>query len=91
MEIKTFDYVGKLPHSVEAIQFNKNNYKDVVSFLNRKEDDCELVHRGTVHLHVKQREGIMRIDEYDFITKDNNGEYYPYSPRVFFRLYKIRK
>lgn len=90
MDIKRFDYRIKPHHEVRAIRFDGSNYSDVVKFLKRKEGECELICRDTTHIHVKQHEGIMRIDKGDFIVQYDNGDYYPFSENVFYKLYKVK-
>ena len=72
----------KLPVTIEAIQFTPNNYKECEAFIGKENYDNTLNYPN-----IKTLEGIMRVDEYDWIIKGVAGEFYAVKPEIFKRTY----
>ncbi len=71
----------KKPVVIEYIQFNENNYKECMLFIDGNFDNT------LNYPHIKTMEGIMRISKHDYIIKGVKGEFYPCKPDIFNMTY----
>lgn len=69
----------------EAIQFTRNNYDEVVSFTNGKIHEITIEKRigGRCRCRLATSSGCHIINEYDYIVKAKNGEYYSCEPNIY--------
>lgn len=83
------------PVEVEAIQWNGLNLSEVKEFVGDR-IVCDIVDnawkvgkgRPAVFMKLKTLEGDMKVYERDYIVKEANGEFYPYRPATFEKLYE---
>lgn len=77
----------KKPIVIEAIQFTGENYRAVVNFMGIPigfKTDSE----NKCHFDMCTPEGIMTVDEGDYIIKGIKGEFYPCKPDIFDETYE---
>ena len=78
------------PCEIEAIQFTKNNFKEIQKFTNGNAFDFyfneQLPNNTSCKIHTL--EGLMVASEYDYIIKGLRGESYPCKPDVFEKKYE---
>lgn len=89
----------KKPVAVEAVQLNKHNLFNVISFLEGKKPDIrsniacdnwegykkEVLSDGYLMIHTL--EGDMKASFNDYIIRGVNGEFYPCKPGIFKKTY----
>lgn len=79
----------KQPVEVEAVQFTRNNWDEVVKFTEGKA--CHMtIERcidGKCECIIPTLEGDHIASEGDFIIKGVNGEFYPCKPDIFWKTY----
>lgn len=83
-------YVKK-PVIIEAIQFTRNNYDNIVKFTNNLVKDLTIERRpnGICYCIIPTLEGDYIANEYDYIIKGVNGEFYPCKPDIFNKTYEL--
>jgi len=74
----------KKPVSIEAIQYDGNNAKEILDFAGTSNGVC--ISDGS--LLIKTLEGTMTASVGDFIIKGVNGEFYPCKPDIFEKTYE---
>lgn len=76
---------------IEAIEFTRQNYNDVVGFTDNKAKDLiiERCINGKAYCKIETLEGDMVATEGDFIIKGLRGEFYPCKPDVFNKKYEV--
>ena len=78
------------PCGLEAIQFTRDNFKEIEKFTNGNAFDFyfneQLPNNTSCKIHTLK--GIMVASEYDYIIKGLRGEYYPCKPDVFEKKYE---
>lgn len=77
----------KKPVVIEAALFGEDNYKLVMSFC----PELELLqHPHTMKMHgmIPTLEGLMEVQEGDYIIKGVKGEFYPCKPDIFEMTYQ---
>lgn len=72
----------KKPVTIEAIQWNGKNLRDVDRFMGGTVDNNET----TLIIHTL--EGNMEASVGDYIIKGVNGEFYPCKPNIFAKTYE---
>jgi hypothetical protein len=79
----------KKPVVVEALQFTRNNWDEIVAFTNGKAStfNKSLILEDTYICNVNTLEGVMVATEGDFIIRGIKGEFYPCKPDVFWNTY----
>lgn len=86
----------KKPIEIEAIQWNGNNLKEIMEFLDSEfpyEDNTEYAtrkfsyYKTTNNLYINTLEGNMKANIGDYIIKGVNGEFYPCKPDIFEKTY----
>lgn len=81
----------KKPVEVEVMQFNRNNFDEIVKFTNGKAINfqTELIYpKGKCWCEIQTLEGVMKASEKDYIIKGVNGEFYPCKPDIFDKTYE---
>lgn len=81
------------PCEIEAIEFTRESYNEVVSFTDNKAKDLivEKCINGKAYCKIETLEGDMIATEGDFIIKGLRGEFYPCNPDVFKKKYEVIK
>lgn len=74
----------KKPVEVEAIQYDGNNAKEILSFMFPDIQPDGEPTLGTI----KTLEGEMKVSNGDWIIKGVNGEFYPCKPDIFEKTYE---
>jgi hypothetical protein len=79
----------KKPVEIEAIQWNGliETYNNITEFTGKKLE-YRILGEETV-LFIDTLEGRMRVDEFDWIIKGVQGEFYPCKPDIFQLTYDI--
>jgi hypothetical protein len=72
----------KKPVVIEAIIFEGRNHKECLEFIGKNYD------KTLNYPNIKTLEGIMRVDEGDYIIKGVKGEFYPCKPDIFEMTYE---
>ena len=72
----------KIPVEIEAVQWNGNNYGDIVDFTDNN------VYKYNGCLFVKTLEGTLNANVGDYIIKGIKGEFYPCKPDIFKKTYE---
>lgn len=77
----------KKPVIIEAIQFKRENIKDVKEFITGV---CHIFYvQGMVtHIEIETLEGDMKANIGDYIIKGVKGEFYPCKPDIFKATYE---
>lgn len=79
----------KLPVEIEAIQFIRRNIDEIMRFTENKiEITTERRINGKTTGKIETLEGIMTVNENDYIIKGVNGEIYPCKPDIFEKTYE---
>lgn len=79
----------KLPVEVEAIQFTRRNIDEVMKLTKNKiEITTEKRINGIMTGKIETLEGIMTVNENDYIIKGVNGEIYPCKIEIFEKTYE---
>ena len=79
----------KKPIEVEAVQFTRKNIDEVIKFTNNQiEITTEKRLNGIMFGEIETLEGIMKVNENDYIIKGINGEFYPCKPDIFEETYE---
>lgn len=75
----------KKPVEVEAIKFNRTNWKDVLEFTNNTAHSLTIERRinGNATCIIPTLEGQHIANENDYIIKGVKGEFYPCKPDIF--------
>ena len=81
----------KKPVCIEAVQFTRNNWDEVVSFTNNTAHTLVIERsiNGTCTCIVPTLEGKHIATENDFIIKGVHGEFYPCKPDIFEKTYEL--
>ena len=79
----------KKPVEIEAVQFTRDNWDEVVAFTEGKATtfNKSLILEDKYICNVSTLEGVMVATEGDFIIKGIKGEFYPCKPDIFFMTY----
>ena len=79
----------KKPVVIEALQFTRNNWDEVVSFTNGKATafNKSLILEDKYLCNINTLEGIMVATEGDYIIRGIRGEFYPCKPDIFDKTY----
>lgn len=79
----------KKPVEIEAVQFTRNNFDEVVEFTNGKACGLtiERCPNGKCWCIIPTLEGDHIASERDFIIKGVHGEFYPCKPDIFWKTY----
>lgn len=82
-------YVKK-PVVVEALQFKRENQKELKEFTNGKLKDITIPRTadGIMTGTVETLEGSFTATENDYIVKGIEGEFYPVKPNIFNKTYE---
>lgn len=71
---------------IEAIQWNGINLSEIQEF-GKGNLDIDIYNNGVtpplVTIKIKTLEGVMKLNENDYLIKGINGEYYPCKPDIF--------
>lgn len=79
----------KKPIEVEAVQFTRNNIDEVMKFTNNQiEITTEKRLNGIMFGEIETLEGIMKVNENDYIIKGIRCEFYPCKPDIFEETYE---
>lgn len=79
----------KKPVEVEAVQFTRRNIVEVMEFTNNQiEITTEIRMNGKMYAEIETLEGIMKVNENDYIIKGIKGEFYPCKPNIFEETYE---
>lgn len=79
----------KKPIIIEAIQFRKDNWKEIYNFLQNKDGNmCKYALSPEGRLEIKTLEGLMTGEINDWIIKGVKGEFYPCKPDIFEQTYE---
>ena len=80
----------KKPVVVEAIQFTRNNWEEVKTFVQGTRNSINIERRldGIATFTIATLEGMMLATEGDFIIKGVQGEFYPCKPDIFEKTYE---
>lgn len=78
----------KLPVTIEAVQFMRNNIDEVESFVGKRLNmEIEKCINGKCYCEIETLEGLMKCNEFDYVIKGVNGEFYPCKPDIFVKTY----
>lgn len=79
----------KKPLEIEAVQFidNADSLMELSNFIKGQDVDIKRHKDFGSYLIIETLEGDMKADEYDYIIKGVNGEYYPCKPDIFEKSY----
>lgn len=82
-------YVTK-PVTIEAIQFTRDNWKEVKEFTKNSFRGVSVERRpnGECFCMIDTLEGVMQAKENDYIIKGLKGEFYPCKPDIFEMKYE---
>ena len=80
----------KKPVIIEAVQFTRNNFKEIEEFTNGKAYNfrTERCINGKSYCDVDTLENVTTATEEDFIIKGNKGEFYICKPYIFKSVYE---
>lgn len=80
----------KKPVEIEAVQFTRDNWAEIVSFTNGAARDITIERRpnGKCTCIIPTLEGDHIANENDYIIKGVNGEFYPCKPDIFSKTYE---
>ena len=79
----------KKPVVIEAIQFSRNNFDEVIDFTEGKAYIyTEKRPGGVSHCLIETLEGDMTATKGDYIIRGVNGEFYPCKPDIFEKTYE---
>lgn len=80
----------KKPVCIEAVQFTRSNWDEVVSFTNNTAHTFMIERRinGIATCIIPTLEGQHIATENDFIIKGVHGEFYPCKPDIFEKTYE---
>ena len=80
----------KKPVEIEAIQFTRDNFDEIVKFTNGKAENftIERCLNGKCFCEIPTLEGVMTANEKDYIIKGVNGEFYPCKSDIFEKTYE---
>lgn len=83
----------KKPVEIEAVQFTRDNWSEIVSFTNGTAKDLTIERRpnGKCTCIIPTLEGDHTATENDYIIKGVNGEFYPCKPDIFSKTYEVAK
>lgn len=83
-------YVKK-PIAIEAIQFTRANWDEIVEFTNGAARNLTIERHpgGKVTCVIPTLEGDHIATEYDYIIKGVNGEFYPCKSDIFWKTYVL--
>lgn len=74
---------------VDAIRFTRDNVKDVLKFTEGKESITTEIHPyGKSYCSIDTPQGGMKALLGDYIVKGLDGEFLPYKPDIFEKLYE---
>lgn len=77
----------KKPVEIEAIQFNGENYNEIINFVGiALHFDCRESRDN--YITIPTLEGDMKASVSDWIIKGVNGEFYPCKPDIFAKTYE---
>ncbi len=81
----------KKPVCIEAVQFTRNNWDEVVSFTGGTVHALTIERRinGVATCIIHTLEGPYLTTEKDFIIKGVQGEFYPCKPYIFEKTYEL--
>ena len=81
----------KKPVCIEAVQFTRSNWDEVVSFTNNTAHTLmiERCVNGVATCIIPTLEGQHIATENDFILKGVHGEFYPCKPDIFEKTYEV--
>ena len=75
----------KKPVVIEAVQWTGNNHSVIYNFIANHDFQFR---EGKVYLKTLESDGEMQIaDNYDYIIKGVEGEFYPCKPDIFKKTY----
>ncbi len=80
----------KKPVEIEAMQFRRDNWKEIVAFTDAMVDclTIEKSPKGKCTCRISTLEGNMFASEGDYIIKGIQGEFYPCKPDIFEQTYE---
>ena len=79
----------KKPVTIEAIQWNRDNLKDVVDFVGENNSRSLPIPEDFLgQMQIRTLEGIITASLGDFIIKGIQGEFYPCKPDIFAATYE---
>lgn len=80
----------KRPVEIEAIQFTRNNWNEIVEFTNGKAFNFAIEKRpsGYAYCLIRTLDGDMKAKNGDYIIKGIQGEFYPCKPDIFESTYE---
>lgn len=80
----------KKPVEIEAINFTRDRFYEVVEFTNGKAKDLIIEKHpyGKAYCRIETLEGEMLATESDWIIKGVQGEFYPCKPDIFVQTYE---
>lgn len=80
----------KKPVVIEAIQFTRDNWNEIVAFTGGAAVNITIERRpdGKCTCIIPTLEGDHIASEYDYIIKGVNGEFYPCKPEIFRKTYE---
>lgn len=80
----------KKPVVIEAIQFKRDNFKEIVEFTNGQAHTLTIERRpnGNCFCKIPTLEGEHIATEGDFIIRGVHGEFYPCKPDIFDATYE---
>lgn len=80
----------KKPVEIEAVQFTRDNWDEVVSFTNGAAQNLTIERRpdGKCTCVIPTLEGDHTASEHDYIIKGVKGECYPCKPDIFEQTYE---
>ena len=81
----------KLPVEIEAVEFTRGNFDEIVQFTNgiAKDLTIERSPNGKCWCTIPTLEGDHKAMEGDFIIKGVHGEFYPCKPEIFKKTYTM--
>ena len=85
--LKTIHY-RKKPVVVQAVQWDGNNYENIINYLFNTDLPNNSIHQCGNQLIIQTLEGDMRAHLNDFIIKGIHGEIYPCKPDIFEKTYE---
>lgn len=78
----------KKPVVIEAMQFTKKNWEEVLKFIQCK-FTINWTTDGRIICIISTLEGDMKATEGDYIIKGIEGEFYPCKPNIFENSYEL--
>lgn len=85
--LKTIQY-RKKPVVVQAVQWNGNNYENILNYLFSTDLPNNPIRQYGNQLIIKTLEGDMTTELYDYVIKGIHGEIYPCKPEIFKKTYE---